>query len=199
METALQFIRLLTPAGIVASLPWLACVFVLLLSAAAAVAMRNLIHCALAVTLSFMTLGLLFIGLGAEFVGLAQILVYVGAVAVLMVFAILLTRPTDIEPQSAVSARELAATILEICESSVLLSRYWCWPVCSLRLRSARVCVRLTQQATSSATTPGGVAPVAAIGQNLVADSFLPLQATGLLLTAALVGAAVLAREDRAS
>ena len=49
-------------------------------------------HCALAVALTFVGLAAAYLQLNAQFVGLAQVLVYVGAVAILIVFAVLLTR-----------------------------------------------------------------------------------------------------------
>jgi len=58
----------------------------------AAVMLKNTVHCALALTVAFAGLALLFLGLDAQFAGFAQILVYVGAVAILIVFAILMTR-----------------------------------------------------------------------------------------------------------
>ena len=63
---------------------------------AAAMALRNLVHCVLALTLGFAGLSALYLQLGAQFVGLTQILVYVGAVAILAVFAIMMTQhPTQ--------------------------------------------------------------------------------------------------------
>src|ERR1051325_2020693 len=62
--------------------------------AIAALSLRNLVHCALALTLAFAGLAAIYLQLGAQFVGFAQILVYIGAVAILVVFAILLTRGT---------------------------------------------------------------------------------------------------------
>src|ERR1041385_8291874 len=59
--------------------------------AVAAMTLRNLVHCALALVGAFAGLAALYLQLDAQFVGFAQILVYVGAVAVLIVFAILLT------------------------------------------------------------------------------------------------------------
>src|SRR2546423_360107 len=58
----------------------------------AAALMPRLIHAALSLVLAFAGLAAFFFLLGAEFVGLVQIFVYVGAVAVLIVFTILLTR-----------------------------------------------------------------------------------------------------------
>jgi len=64
--------------------------------ALAAVLLKNLVHCALAVTVAFGGLALLFLSLDAQFAGFVQILVYIGAVAILIVFAILLTRGSDV-------------------------------------------------------------------------------------------------------
>jgi NADH-quinone oxidoreductase subunit J len=61
-------------------------------SAIAAMSLRNLVHCALSLVLTFAGLAGIYLQLNAEFVGFAQILVYVGAVSILIVFAILLTR-----------------------------------------------------------------------------------------------------------
>jgi NADH-quinone oxidoreductase subunit J len=155
---------------------------ILLLSAAAAVVLRNLIHAALSLTLSFIALGIVFIALGAEFVGFVQLLVYVGAVAMLIVFAILLTRPDRLTKSStalsgfgpaggvAISLAVLAAMLGFIASSPLAKSRL---PI-------------------TSAT-----APVAAIGEALMGSHVVALLVVGVLLTAALVGAAVIAMEDK--
>src|ERR1035438_8678438 len=67
--------------------------------ALAAALLKKTVHCALALTVAFAGLALMFLELDAQFAGFAQILIYIGAVAILVVFAILLTRnaetPTD--------------------------------------------------------------------------------------------------------
>src|SRR5215475_7960139 len=64
----------------------------MLAAALAAATLRNLMHAALCLVLALLGLASLFFLLGAEFVGLALVFIYVGAVAVLIVFTILLTR-----------------------------------------------------------------------------------------------------------
>src|SRR5476651_202495 len=64
---------------------------------------RNLVHSVLALTVAFAGLAAVYLQLGAQFLGLAQILVYVGAVAILIVFAVLLTRDTEASLQSVVT------------------------------------------------------------------------------------------------
>src|SRR5213082_4019729 len=63
-----------------------------LAAALAAATLQKLIHAALSFAMTFVGVAAFFFLLGAEFVGLVQVFVYVGAVAVLIVFTILLTR-----------------------------------------------------------------------------------------------------------
>ena len=72
----------------------------------AAMLLKNTVHCALALTVAFAGLALLFLELDAQFAGFAQILVYIGAVAILVVFAILLTRSSE-TPKDGVYQQEL--------------------------------------------------------------------------------------------
>src|ERR1700678_4639213 len=76
--------------------------------ALAAVLLKNTVHCALAVTVAFAGLALLFLELDAQFAGVSQILVYIGAVAILVVFAILLTRGAGIPEYRGFSSSWLA-------------------------------------------------------------------------------------------
>src|SRR3979409_1057925 len=64
----------------------------MLAGAVAAATMPRLIHAALSLVVAFVGIAAFYFLLGAEFVGLVQVFVYVGAVAVLIVFTILLTR-----------------------------------------------------------------------------------------------------------
>src|SRR6201998_938508 len=65
---------------------------------AAAMGLRNAVHCVLALTLGFAGVAAIYLQLDAQFVGLTQIMVYVGAVAILAVFAIMMTHsPTAVK------------------------------------------------------------------------------------------------------
>lgn len=163
----------------------------MLAAAAAAVVLRNLIHCALCLTLSFITLGILFIALGAEFVGFVQLLVYVGAVSMLIVFAILLTPASEVTASnnpfrsfklsSAVTA--VGGGIVATLVLAGLLATIFFSPTARAVLPPAKA----------------AVAAPAAIGANLLTQTMLPLQGTAILLTAALIGAALLAKEEKQS
>jgi NADH-quinone oxidoreductase subunit J len=147
--------------------------------AAAAMTLRNLVHCVLALVLAFVGLAGLFLQLDAQFVGFAQILVYVGAVAILIVFAILLTRGTESTSQSIVSPAWIASSVVAATVFGVLT-----WTIrSSVSSRHPR--------------PPQPEVSVKQIGDALMSKSSLPLEVIGLLLTAALVGAVTIAIQEK--
>ena len=78
----------------------------------AAILLKNLVHCVLALTVAFAGLALLFLELDAQFAGFAQILVYIGAVAILIVFAILLTRSSELPKDGVFSKSWLVGLVI---------------------------------------------------------------------------------------
>src|SRR5437868_13312742 len=91
-----------------------------LVSGVAAMSLRNLVHCALSLAITFAGLAAMYLQLDAQFVGFAQILVYVGAVAILIVFAILLTRGSEPQQQPIVSSGWTAGVAIALAVFSVL-------------------------------------------------------------------------------
>ncbi len=145
----------------------------------ATVLLRNLVHCALAVTIAFLGLALLFLALDAQFVGFAQIIIYIGAVAILVVFAILLTRSSD-QPHGSIFSRTWLMGLIIAAAVFAVLG----WAV----IRSARA---LPNESAVPAVT------VHDIGAALVGRYVLPLEIVALLLTAATIGAVIVAMHDR--
>ncbi len=145
----------------------------------AAVLLKNLVHCALATTVAFAGLALLYLELDAQFAGFAQILVYIGAVAILIVFAILLTRGSDV-PMDGVFSRTWAVGLVIAAAVFAVLA----WAI----LQSVRA---VPQQAAVPAVT------VHDIGNALVGRYVLPLEIVGLLLTAATIGAVIVAMHEK--
>ena len=88
----------------------------------AAMGLRNLVHCALSLAVTFAGLAALYLELNAEFVGFAQILVYVGAVAILIVFAILLTRGSETAPEKIYSPKWLIGLAVALLVFGVIAS-----------------------------------------------------------------------------
>ena len=145
----------------------------------AAVLLKNLVHCALAVTIAFAGLALLFLRLDAQFAGFAQILVYIGAVAILVVFAILLTRESELLAEGVFSKTWLAGLIVAAAVFSVLG-----WAV-------LRVSPWLPKD------TPAPAVTVNQIGEALMSRYVLPLEIVAVLLTAALIGAVIVAMHEK--
>jgi NADH-quinone oxidoreductase subunit J len=149
--------------------------------ALAAVLLKNLVHCALAVTAAFLGLALMFLELDAQFAGFAQILVYIGAVAILVVFAILLTRGSETpEKEIGVFSRTWLAGLIVAAAVFAVLG----WAV----LQSA---AGLPHEAAVPAVS------VQQIGQALMGQYVLPLEIVALLLTAATIGAVIVAMHEK--
>src|SRR5687768_14374516 len=91
-------------------------------SGVAAISLRNLIHCALCFAACLLGVAGLFLWLGAQFVGFAQILVYVGAISILVVFAILLTRGAGNENGQRFFGSPLVSAAIAIMLGAVLLT-----------------------------------------------------------------------------
>lgn len=66
--------------------------FIILLSSIFVVASRDMVHSALSLAMAFLGIAALFILLDAEFLAVIQVLIYAGAVVVLMLFAVMLTK-----------------------------------------------------------------------------------------------------------
>ena len=147
--------------------------------ALATVLLKQLVHCALAATLAFGGLALMFLSLDAQFAGFVQVLVYIGAVAILIVFAILLTRGSDL-PKDGV------------------FSKTWLWGV----MIAAAVFAVIGWAVINSVNAIPQVAEVPQvtvhdIGIALVGRYVLPLEIVALLLTAATVGAVIVAMHEK--
>jgi len=154
-----------------------------LAGALAAVTLKNTVHCALALTVAFAGLAMLYLELDAQFAGFAQILVYIGAVAILIVFAILLTKGSETPKEGVYSKNSLAGLAIAASVFAVLG-----WAV----LESARV---LPGSGSAPPTAPA--ITVLQIGNALMGRYVLPLEIVALLLTAALIGAVIVAMQEK--
>ncbi len=163
------------------SLSFIIIAVVTLFAAAAAMSLRNLVHCALSLVVALAGLAAIYLNLGAQFVGFAQILVYVGAVAILIVFAVLLTR-SDAAPNQAVMAPGWLAGIAV--SAIVFATLGW---------------AALNSTGLPKDTPPAPETTVKNIGDALMTQYVLPLEIIGLLLTAALIGAVIIAMREEPS
>jgi len=157
------------------SIAFLVIAIITLSGALAAATLRKLIHAALCLVIAFVGLAASFFLLGAEFVGLVQVFVYVGAVAVLIVFTILLTR----REVNGTRGINWGGAIVALAVFGGLL-----WTI--LKTKSLAIPAPQIEPLT-----------VKRIGEVLMTDFVWPLQCVGLVLTAALIGALVLVMEEK--
>jgi NADH-quinone oxidoreductase subunit J len=151
-----------------------------LAGAVAALTLRNLVHSALSLTFAFAGLGGLYVVLGAEFAGLAQVLVYAGGVAILIVFAVLLVRERDEEERRPIRW----GSVLSGAAVSVLV------------FAAIARCILSTPglHSAAPAAIPVGIRD---IGTVMMSDDALPLEIIGILLTAAMLGAVIIALAEK--
>lgn len=137
----------------------------------------NLVHAALWLALALVGLGGCYLLVAAEFVALVQILIYVGAVVVLLLFALMLTRaPTGPLPGLTTRSPGFAAVAGGVAAAGLLA-------VLATGFRGARI-----------DTGHGLVGSAHAVGVALFTTWVLPFEILSLLLLGALIGAIAVSR-----
>src|SRR6266705_3632793 len=144
-------------------------------AALAAATLQKLMHATLSFAVALVGVAALFFLLGAEFVGLVLVFVYIGAVAVLIVFTILLTR-RDVGKDRGFN---------------------WGGVLIALAVFGALTWSILTTQSLAIVAPHIRALTVKRIGEALMTSYVWPLQCVGLLLTAALIGALILVMEEK--
>ena len=145
------------------------------------VAQRDMFRSALALIVTFLGVAGLFAQMNAEFLAVAQVMIYVGAVSILVIFAVMFTRDmphatrsTPLQPVSIAAAGLLLAALV--------------WAVVQAEWQVLPDVLPASLEATL-VDTP------ARLGTALLSDYVLAFEAVGVLLLAAVVGALALVRE----
>ncbi len=147
------------------------------------VTVRNVIHAALWLIASFFAVAALYLVLEAEFIAIVQVLVYVGAISILILFAIMLTRSSEGE--------------------RLLTQHWWAAALISLGLFGAVLLPTLVGHTwniplpSGAPGTPETLSGVEEIGRGFVNEFVIHFEVAGILLTVALIGAIVIAFEER--
>lgn len=160
------------------------------IAAVAVVQSKDLFRAALFLVVSFVGVAGMFVLLRAEFLAAVQVLIYVGAIAVLVIFAVLMTR--DIEEGSPANQLRWPALVTAIlfAAMAIFVAVTTSWST----LESSAASGTLTQAALAeteeafSNTVPG-------IAELLVRDFVLAFEVASVLLLAAVVGALAVVRE----
>jgi len=146
------------------------------------VAVKNILHSAVALIATFFCSAVLYFLLSAEFIAVAQVMVYIGGVVVFIVFTILLT--------SSLGERTLETSSLRKC-IAVIFSLV----VAALAVIILKEIGETPQEATEN------FASLAEIGKRLLSPDksgfLLPFEAISLLLLISLIGAVIIARTHR--
>ena len=142
--------------------------------------LENIVYSAFLLGGVFMSVAGLYLLLNASFVAAAQVLVYVGAVNVLILFAIMLVNKKEsLKPKEYLNSRKLISTLICITLLSLLvrvdLSKVW---------------------SIANPESSIGEEATVRIGEHLFSDYLLPFEVASVLLLMAMIGAIVLARRD---
>lgn len=144
-------------------------------SAVLVVTARNVVHAALYLVVALLGVAATFLLLGAEFLASAQVLVYVGAVVILILFGLMLTR-APIGPMATDNDNTRIAFVVAAAIFGFLFVLNY------LTFRGVEI--------------PLNVTPTVAIAERLYVEWAFPLMVLGFLLTVALIGAILLARQE---
>ena len=138
---------------------------------------KKLVHAALLMTVTFIGVACLYFQLGADFLGAAQLMIYAGGVAVLIVLGVMLTRHTPGEETSPDNARWFAAPVAAALFFAVVSSAIYVTPFAEV------------------ADAPGA-STIEALADLMLGEYVMTFELAATLLLAALVGAIVLAKEE---
>ena len=166
----------------------------------------DLFRAALLLIVVFIAVAGLFILLSAEFLAVVQVLIYVGAIAILIIFAVMLTRdvqhgnlPNRMQMPAAVLAALLFAALV-----AVAVGTQWEFLPAEQQERVDLVQTSAVTTLTGDVLTEAGITGPeeqsevqhAGLADLLISDYVLPFEAVSLLLLAALIGALVLVRPN---
>jgi NADH-quinone oxidoreductase subunit J len=158
--------------------------FVAIASALAVVSVRNPVHSVLFLILTFFNAAGLFVLLGAEFLAMLLVVVYVGAVAVLFLFVVMMLDVDFVElKQGFLSYAPLGGVVAALILAEMLL-------VTGAVRESAAFADR-------PAALPEGVTNAERIGRVLYTEYLLHFQLAGMVLFVAMIGAIVLTLRKR--
>lgn len=158
---------------------------ILVISAVLVITAKNPVHSVLFLILAFFNSSGLFILLGAEFVGMIMVIVYVGAVAVLFLFVVMMLDISFADLRKGAMQYVPIGLIIGAILLFELVAVFGSWALTEDKI------------ANLASPTPEGVTNTAALGRLIYTDYVLAFQGAGLILFVAMVGAIVLTHRRR--
>ena len=172
------------------------------------VLVKDLFRAALLLVVVFIAVAGFFVLLSAEFLAVVQVLIYAGAIAILIIFAIMLTRDVqhgNLPNRFQIPAATLAAVLLAVLVAVAVDTK---WDLLAGQAQSRAQAVQTS--AVRTLESPGDLAGLeragfatedertaaqdAGLADLLIGDFVLPFEAVSLLLLAAVIGALALVR-----
>ena len=169
---------------------------VMVVSALGVVLMRDLFRAALLLVLSFLVVAGLFVLLNAEFLAVAQVLIYAGAISILIIFAIMLTRNVhEGNPSNGFDhPARILATLVMVSIIFVAVTTDWnTWDSLGLNVLPGDPAENLSSTEQGVRDVFANTTPV--IARLLLREFVLPFEVASVVLLAAVIGALALVRE----
>lgn len=157
---------------------------IMLVSALMVVSLKNIFHCAIYLIFCLFSVAGMFILLDAEFLAAAQVLIYVGAVAILMIFAIMLS--------SQLANRRIRQTSHNAFVVAVVSTVFAVGSIGLIAVTDSKL-YKLWEGSRGDLPVENALT----IGKYLMTQFMLPFEVVSVLLLAAMIGAIVLARKER--
>jgi NADH:ubiquinone oxidoreductase subunit 6 (subunit J) len=150
---------------------------IIIASALKMVVSTNLVHSALFMVLAFIGVAGIFITLYADYLALVQILVYVGAISVLLVFGVMMTKRGDIKESNLFNKYKIPAVV--VCFAIFTVITYFVFHTDFIH--------------TGNDLQQGSISSIANL---LFNDYLIPFEIAGVLLLVALVGAIIIGKGE---
>ena len=160
---------------------------VLLLSALMVITARNPVHSVLFLILGFFTAAGLFVLLGAEFIAFILVIVYVGAVAVLFLFVVMMLDINFAELRKGAMKHVPTGMLIGGVLLLELVTLYQAWGTAPEQAKNM----------AAPLAAMGAVTNTQALGRLIYTDYVYPFQLSGVILLVAMIGAIVLTHRTR--
>ncbi|HUC92586.1 MAG TPA: NADH-quinone oxidoreductase subunit J [Paenibacillus sp.] len=141
--------------------------------------LAKVVHMVVSLAAVFLGLAGMFVVLEAEFVAFVQVLIYAGAVSILMIFGIMMTRHEAVQEEPVRPVQEIVSAIGALCLFGILF-----------------YAIRVTTFPEPNAALTAGADNTMEIGKRLFTQYVIPFELVSVLLTVAFIGAIVLARKE---